>query len=125
MESWENYLERIKKPADASAIITLRGNHCMHKGAWTATHEEEVKISQILLDPSSTSSQELLYNGKPYGIRRSEAGIIVAQAEDEGVILQKSKTCIIGAHYQGQYDNADEVFGFVHDIVNDFSSVNY
>lgn len=123
--SWEGYLEQIGEPADGSAILTLTGNEHAVKGNWKATNDEEVIISKIFLKPNEFSSKDINYNGKKFYIVRDEEDIIVAQGQNEGIILQKSKTAIIGAHFNGNFTTAGNVCEDLDKIVQKLKKSNY
>ena len=101
--SWTAYLAPIEQVSAGSAIISQQGAHCGHKGDWKASQAEEVNFANIFKNPSSYAGKSLNYSGKKYMINRALDDMVMAQAGKEGLILQKSKTVIVCAHYvEGQ-----------------------
>ena len=82
----------------------MRGLCCSgHKGDWKASQAEEVNFANIFKNPSSYAGKSLTYSGKKYMINRALDDMVMAQSGKEGLILQKSKTVIVCAHYvEGQ-----------------------
>ena len=101
--SWVAYLAPVEQVAAGSAIISQQGAHCGHKGDWKANQAEEVNYSNIFKNPTSYAGQSLTFGGKKYMINRALDDMVMAQSGKEGLILQKSKTVIVCAHYtEGQ-----------------------
>lgn len=81
--SWEAYLESLTVKADASAIMSIRGDRYAAKGDWKATHAEEVYISKIFEKPTSYAGKDLTYGGKKFIICRCEDQFVMAHATQE------------------------------------------
>lgn len=123
--SWEAYLESLTVKADASAIISIRGDRYAAKGDWKATHAEEVYISKIFERPTYYAGKDLTYGGKKFIICRCEDQFVMAHATMETIILRKSKQCIVGGHYNGGEASASNLSEAVNTVVSQLISVNY
>lgn len=77
------------------------------------------------MKPNEFSSKDINYNGNKFYIVRDEEDIIVAQGQNEGIILQKPKTANIGAHFNGNFTTAWNVCEVADKIVQKLKEFSY
>jgi hypothetical protein len=123
MSGWAAYLVEVGYVAAGSAIISLQGARCGTQGSWGASSAEEVNYANLLKDIGSAQAKGLTYGGKKYIITRAVDDTILAQLGKEGLVLQKSVTVVVAAHYsEGQV--VGQVAGKVSKVVNQLSANN-
>jgi hypothetical protein len=123
MSGWAAYLVEVGYVASGSAIISLQGARCGTQGSWGATSAEEVNYAALLKDIGSAQAKGLTYGGKKYIITRAVDDTILAQLGKEGLVLQKSVTVVVAAHYtEGQV--VGQVAGKVSKVVNQLTANN-
>jgi hypothetical protein len=123
MSGWAAYLTEVGYVASDSAIISLAGARCGVAGKWAATSAEEVAYAGLLKDIGSAQAKGLTYAGKKFIITRAVDDTILAQLGKEGLVLQKSLTVVVGAHYtEGQV--VGQVAGKVAKVVTQLSANN-
>jgi hypothetical protein len=123
MAGWPAYLTEISYVAADSAIISLQGARCGLLGKWAATPTEEVAYAGLLKDIGSAQAKGLTYAGKKFIITRAVDDTILAQLGKEGLVIQKSLTVIVAAHYvDGQI--VGTVASKVAKVVNQLSANN-
>jgi hypothetical protein len=121
MSGWAAYLTEVGYVAADSAIISLQGARCGTAGSWAASSAEEVNYAALLKDIGSAQAKGLTYQGKKYIITRAVDDTILAQLGKEGLVLQKSATVLVAAHYvDGQV--ASQVAGKVAKVVTQLSA---
>jgi hypothetical protein len=121
MAGWAAYLVEVGYVSGGSAIISLQGARCGTQGTWSASSAEEVNYANLLKDIGSAQAKGLTYAGKKYIITRAVEDTILAQLGKEGLVLQKSVTVVVAAHYSdGQVVGA--VSGKVAKVVNQLSA---
>jgi hypothetical protein len=121
MSGWAAYLTEVGYVSSDSAIISLAGARCGTNGNWAASSAEEVNYAGLLKDIGSAQAKGLTYQGKKFIITRAVDDTILAQLEKEGLVLQKSVTVIVAAHYtDGQV--VGQVAGKVSKVVNQLSA---
>ncbi|OHT04358.1 Profilin A [Tritrichomonas foetus] len=97
--SWTAYLAPLNGFAPDSAIISLQGAHCGHVGKWDSSQAEEMNYANLFKDLSSAQVKGLQYGGKKYIIIRAGDDVLIAQSGKEGIVMQKSGTVIVAAHF--------------------------
>jgi hypothetical protein len=121
MSGWAAYLTEVGYVASDSAIISLQGARCGVAGKWAATSAEEVAYAGLLKDIGSAQAKGLTYAGKKFIITRAVDDTILAQLGKEGLVIQKSSTVLVGAHYtEGQV--VGQVAGKVAKVVTQLSA---
>jgi hypothetical protein len=121
MSGWAAYLTEVAYVAADSAIISLQGARCGITGKWSASSAEEINYATILKDISSAQAKGLTYGGKKYIVTRALEDTVLAQLGKEGLVIQKSVTVLVAAHYvEGQV--ASQVAGKVAKVVAQLSA---
>jgi hypothetical protein len=121
MSGWAAYLTEVGYVASDSAIISLQGARCGIAGNWAASSAEEVSYANLLKDIGSAQAKGVTYQGKKFIITRAVEDTILAQLGKEGLVLQKSVTVLVGAHFtEGQV--VGQVAGKVSKVVNQLSA---
>jgi hypothetical protein len=99
MSGWAAYLTEVGYVSSDSAIISLQGARCGINGNWAASTAEEANYASLLKDIGTAQAKGLTYQGKKFIITRAVDDTILAQLGKEGLVLQKSVTVIVAAHY--------------------------
>jgi hypothetical protein len=136
--AWAAYLAPLNGVAEAAAIIQLYDGKNVGKiGAWKAKPAEEQVYSYLVREKGADArARGVNYNGKKYVVNQvdpglsdagqplDDGGFVFAQLGKEGVVLQKSKTVVIAAHFtEGQVGNS--VSGQVSKIVSQLKGLGY
>jgi hypothetical protein len=121
MTGWDAYLTEVGYVAADSAIISLTGARCGTAGKWGATQAEEGSYANLLKDIESAQAKGLTYGGKKFIITRAIDDTILAQLGKEGLVIQKSVSVLVVAHYvEGQV--VGQVAGKVAKVVTQLSA---
>jgi hypothetical protein len=136
--AWAAYLAPLQGVAEAAAVIQLfDGKNVGKLGPWKAKADEEKIYSYLVREKGQDArTRGVHYNGKKFVVNQvdpglsdtgqalDDGGFVFAQLGKEGVVLQKSKTVVIAAHFtEGQVGNS--VSGQVSKIVSQLKGLGY
>lgn len=100
--SWNDQLVTLKTQSSGCAIFTQQGALCASEGQWKATQDELMKYITYFAEPSPALAG-FFYGGEKYVCNQANPEMVFAMKGTKAVVLQKTKTLIVGGFTDGAF----------------------